>query len=294
METATKLFAVSSSQFQNEVVSYSMSPPHLESSDGPVVGVQHQLCEGTGLGGSVPAVRAVHQHTHPRVQLFGHQCAALQHAPHVPQPPAGLHPAQPAAHAGAHQLAGFCQLGKRGPHHVDVVDGREVEFDVLVESLVFVAFARGTVGHGVYLRPGVHYGHVAYSLVGLTDGLKHLLILQAAGLEAREGLGTPSQGGLQDKSNNKKIITTANSIGNNLQNSKYSLGTSVGIPLPPSYHSHPVGPPLPHSWPPTPTQLAHHSHTVGPPLPHSWPTTPTQLAHHSHTVGPPLTLLLWR
>lgn len=47
-----------------------------------------------------------------------------------------------------------------------------------------------------HLGPSVHNIKEVASRVGLPDGLQHLLILQAAGTEARQGLAAPADGGL--------------------------------------------------------------------------------------------------
>ena len=47
-----------------------------------------------------------------------------------------------------------------------------------------------------HLGPSVHDINEVASRVGLSDGLQHLLILQAAGAEARQGLAAPADGGL--------------------------------------------------------------------------------------------------
>ena len=52
--------------------------------DGSVVGVNHELGEGTGLGGSVPAIRAVDQDTHTPSQALRDEERGLQHRLHTP------------------------------------------------------------------------------------------------------------------------------------------------------------------------------------------------------------------
>ena len=47
-----------------------------------------------------------------------------------------------------------------------------------------------------HLGPSVHNIKEVASRVGLPDGLQHLLILQATGAEARQGLAAPADGGL--------------------------------------------------------------------------------------------------
>lgn len=56
--------------------------------------------------------------------------------------------------AGCEISSTFQQLLKTGPHDVDVLDANELEADVGVVVLVFVAFARRSVGQRVQLRRG--------------------------------------------------------------------------------------------------------------------------------------------
>lgn len=49
---------------------------------------------------------------------------------------------------------------------------------------------------GAHLGPGVHHIHEVTTGVGPHDGLQHLLILQAAGTEARQGLTATTDGSL--------------------------------------------------------------------------------------------------
>lgn len=47
-----------------------------------------------------------------------------------------------------------------------------------------------------YFRPSVHDVNEVASRTGLPDGLEHLLVLQAPGTEARQGLAAPADGDL--------------------------------------------------------------------------------------------------
>lgn len=78
---------------------------HLESLSRAVVGVEHELGEGAGLGRAIPAVRAVHQDADALHHRTGDERRRLQDWAHVLQPAGRLHAPDEAAHRGGNQLA---------------------------------------------------------------------------------------------------------------------------------------------------------------------------------------------
>lgn len=102
---------------------------------------------------------------------------------------------------------------------MNVLNAEEMEFNVLIEGLVLVAFARGPIGHGIdlqhkhnvkaiyimflgscicfaYTRSRIHDVHVIGVCVCLSYGLQHLLILQTACTETRQRLAAAANGRL--------------------------------------------------------------------------------------------------
>lgn len=49
-----------------------------------------------------------------------------------------------------------------------------------------------------YFRPSVHDVNEVASRIGFPDGLEHLLVLEAPGTEAGQGLAAPADGRLRD------------------------------------------------------------------------------------------------
>lgn len=63
------------------------------------------------------------------------------------------------------------------------------------------------VNGDTYFRPSVHDVNEVASRIGLPDGLEHLLILEAPGTEAGQGLAAPADGGLRDTAGSGRCPT---------------------------------------------------------------------------------------
>lgn len=68
------------------------------------------------------------------------------------------------------------------------------------KACIFAGCSSGS--EAAHLRPRVHHIHEVAAGVGPQDGLQHLLVLQAAGAEARQGLAAAADGSLGRGRNN--------------------------------------------------------------------------------------------
>lgn len=106
---------------------------------------------------------------------------------------------------------------------MNILNATKLEFDVLVEILIFITFASGSVGHRVYLKENgwilqwlrydvvdtyswsrIHNVHELGIGIGLNYTIQELLIFDATCAESRKRLTAPAQGRLGNAQIDKK------------------------------------------------------------------------------------------
>lgn len=68
------------------------------------------------------------------------------------EPAARLDTIDKGGHGRSFEFTGFQQLRQTASHDMNILNATKLEFDVLVEILIFITFASGSVGHRVYLK----------------------------------------------------------------------------------------------------------------------------------------------